>query len=129
MINCVRQHYRENLIFYKYVVCLYFLYMIDDIRKYFGYTQRMIFEHVGYVAAFLTTVAFLPQALQTIKTRNTASLSLSMYGLFTAGVFCWLLYGFVLDDYAIILANVVTLLLALSIFSIKLINVIKYREK
>ncbi len=103
--------------------------MIDEIRKYFGYMQRMIFEYVGYVAAFLTTVAFLPQALQTIKTRNTASLSLSMYGLFTAGVFCWLLYGFVLDDYAIILANVVTLLLALSIFSIKLINVIKYREK
>jgi MtN3 and saliva related transmembrane protein len=89
----------------------------------------MMFEDVGYIAAFLTTVAFLPQALQTIKTRNTESLSLSMYGLFTAGVFCWLLYGFVLDDYAIILANVITLLLALSIFSIKLINVMKGRDK
>ena len=88
----------------------------------------MILDNVGYVAAFLTTVAFLPQAIQTIKTRNTASLSLSMYGLFTAGVFCWLLYGFVLNDYAIIAANVVTLLLALSIFSIKLINVLKKRD-
>lgn len=88
----------------------------------------MMFENVGYIAAFLTTVAFLPQAIQTIKTRDTASLSLSMYGLFTAGVFCWLLYGFVLNDYAIIAANVVTLLLALSIFSIKLINVLKGRD-
>lgn len=88
----------------------------------------MMFENVGYIAAFLTTVAFLPQAIQTIKTRDTASLSLSMYGLFTAGVFCWLLYGFFLNDYAIIAANVVTLLLALSIFSIKLINVLKRRD-
>lgn len=80
---------------------------------------------VGYLAAFLTTVAFLPQAIQTIKTRNTESLSLQMYSLFTAGVFCWLLYGLVLNDYAMIIANIITLLLALLILGIKLINVLK----
>ncbi len=82
----------------------------------------MLLDHIGYVAAFLTTVAFFPQAVQTIKTRDTSSLSLSMYSLFTAGVFCWLLYGFVLDDWAIIIANLITLLLALSILTIKLMN-------
>lgn len=84
----------------------------------------MNLDYIGYVAAFLTTIAFFPQAIQTIKTRNTESLSLSMYSLFTAGVFCWMLYGFVLGDYAIIVANIITLLLALSILVIKLCNVL-----
>jgi MtN3 and saliva related transmembrane protein len=88
----------------------------------------MLLDNIGYVAAFLTTIAFLPQAIQTIKTRNTESLSLSMYSLFTAGVFCWLCYGFVLEDYAIITANIMTLLLALTILGIKLSNVIKDRK-
>jgi len=84
----------------------------------------LILDNIGYVAAFLTTVAFFPQAIQTIKTRDTSSLSLLMYSLFTAGVFCWLLYGFVLDDWAIIIANLITLLLAFSILTIKLINIL-----
>ncbi len=86
-------------------------------------------SYIGYIAAFLTTIAFLPQAIQTIKTRDTRSLSLSMYSLFTAGVFCWLCYGLILQDYALIMANTMTLLLALIIFSIKLCNVFLSKEK
>ena len=82
---------------------------------------------IGYTAALLTTVSFLPQALLTLKTRNTTSLSLGMYGLFTAGVFLWLIYGIIIEDKAIIFANAITLILAVSILSVKLYNTL-YRN-
>ncbi|MBZ4202189.1 MAG: SemiSWEET transporter [Methylovulum sp.] len=77
---------------------------------------------VGYLAATLTTASFLPQAMLTIKTRDTDGLSLTMYSLFTMGVFCWLIYGIYLGDNAIIVANTVTFLLAVSILSCKIYN-------
>jgi MtN3 and saliva related transmembrane protein len=77
---------------------------------------------LGYLAAFLTTIAFLPQAVLTLRTRDTRSLSLGMYSLFTSGVFFWLLYGVHRHDNAIIIANALTLLIALPILVIKLQN-------
>jgi MtN3 and saliva related transmembrane protein len=77
---------------------------------------------IGYVAAFLTTFAFLPQALKTIQTRDTSGLSLAMYACLTAGIFFWLLHGIHQRDMALIGANAVTLLLALPIFLIVLAN-------
>jgi MtN3 and saliva related transmembrane protein len=77
-------------------------------------------DFIGYAAATLTTVSFLPQAFMTIKTKDTSSLSLGMYGLFTLGVLCWLIYGIHLADYAIIVSNAVTLLLASCILSFKI---------
>ncbi len=81
-------------------------------------------EILGYVAAFLTTASFLPQAMLTLKTRDTSSLSLSMYSLFTIGVFLWLIYGIQKADYAIIFANGITLILSTSILGFKIYNVI-----
>ena len=49
-------------------------------------------EVIGYLAAFCTTISFLPQAYLTLKTRDTESLSLGMYSTFTLGVLLWLLY-------------------------------------
>jgi MtN3 and saliva related transmembrane protein len=79
-------------------------------------------ELIGYIAALLTTGSFLPQAILTIKTRDTDGLSLSMYSMFTLGVLCWLIYGILKSDSAIILANSITLLLAAVILSVKLYN-------
>jgi MtN3 and saliva related transmembrane protein len=79
---------------------------------------------IGYLAAILTTASFLPQAILTIKTRDTESLSLSMYSLFTLGVLCWLVYGIYISDKAIIFANAITLVLAASILSFKIYNVL-----
>ncbi|MDO9423068.1 MAG: SemiSWEET transporter [Methylobacter sp.] len=79
-------------------------------------------EIFGYLAATLTTASFVPQAILTIKTRDTASLSLGMYSTFTLGVLCWLIYGIHLCDKAIILANAITLLLAASILFFKIYN-------
>jgi MtN3 and saliva related transmembrane protein len=77
-------------------------------------------EIIGYLAATLTTSSFLPQAILTVKTRDTASLSLTMYSLFTSGVLCWLIYGLYLSDKAIIFANAITFLLAAPILSFKI---------
>lgn len=78
--------------------------------------------YIGYVAAFLTTVSFLPQALKTIKTRNTEGISVLMYLCMVAGVFCWLLYGIALGDMALIVANALTFTFALPILLIALSN-------
>jgi len=76
---------------------------------------------VGLVAAFCTTLSFVPQAIQTIKTKNTKGISLSMYSLFTVGTILWLTYGIMSGSYPIIVANVVTIILAIIILVYKLI--------
>ena len=77
-------------------------------------------EWVGYVAAALTTVAFVPQALKTLRSRDTRSISLGMYVVFTFGLCFWLAYGIVLGSWPMLLSNVVTLALALVILALKL---------
>jgi len=86
-------------------------------------------EAIGLLAACLTTGSFLPQAVKVIKTRDTASLSLLMYIAFSLGVFLWLVYGLLRRDVAIIAANVVTLMLAVFILSIKIYNMIAKGER
>lgn len=65
---------------------------------------------IGNVAALLTSVSFLPQALYIIKTRDTRSISLPMYVLFITGVSLWFAYGLMIGDLPIILANAFTIL-------------------
>lgn len=86
-------------------------------------------ELVGYSAAVLTTLSFAPQALMTLRTRNTSNLSLLMYSMFVAGVVLWLLYGLARQDYVVALANLVTLMLSFPIFAMKLYNTLKGRER
>jgi MtN3 and saliva related transmembrane protein len=81
-------------------------------------------EILGYCAAFMTTASFLPQAILTLKTRDTRSLSISMYTMFTLGVLLWLIYGIQKSDYAIILANSITLFSSTLILGIKINNVL-----
>ncbi|MGZ4958059.1 MAG: SemiSWEET transporter [Methylomonas sp.] len=82
-------------------------------------------EIIGYAAATLTTTSFLPQAIMTIKTRDTESLSLSMYSLFALGVLLWLVYGIYLSNEAIIVSNAVTLVLAAVILGVKIHNTLR----
>lgn len=77
-------------------------------------------EWIGYAAALLTTTSFLPQAVRTLRTRETHGISLWMYVLFTIGVGCWLGYGLLLGSWPMIFANVITFALALSILVLKL---------
>ena len=77
-------------------------------------------EWAGYLAAMLTTLSFVPQAVKTIRSRDTRGLSLGMYVVFTAGVAMWLVYGIALHSIPMILANVVTFLLSATILGLKL---------
>ncbi len=75
---------------------------------------------IGYIAASLTTLSFLPQAVHTFRTRDVSGISLGMYALFTVGVALWLVYGLLLAAWPLIVANAVTLALALAILVMKL---------
>ncbi|MCR6652447.1 MAG: SemiSWEET transporter [Cellvibrionaceae bacterium] len=79
-------------------------------------------EVIGYLAAFFTTFSFAPQAVLTLRTRDTSALSLGMYSMFVTGVTIWLLYGWMKSDGIIMLANGLTLLLALPILGMKIFN-------
>ena len=67
---------------------------------------------LGIVAACCTTFSFLPQALKTIKNKDTSAISTAMYSLFTVGTLLWLVYGIYSDNLPVILANAVTFALA-----------------
>ena len=77
-------------------------------------------ELIGYCAAALTTLSFLPQAWHTWRTRDVRGISLGMYSAFTLGVALWLLYGLLLGAWPVVLANAVTLALAAGILGMKL---------
>lgn len=84
----------------------------------------MVDDHLttwlGYAAACLTTGAFVPQALLTLRTRDVSGISGTMYAAFTLGVAIWLVYGWRLGQWPIIVANAVTLALAGTTLVIKL---------
>ena len=77
-------------------------------------------EWFGYAAAALTTLAFVPQAVKTIRSRDTRSLSLGMYLVFTVGIGFWLAYGIHLRSWPMIGCNALTLVLAGTILGMKL---------
>jgi MtN3 and saliva related transmembrane protein len=77
-------------------------------------------DWIGTIAAILTTCSFLPQAIKTFKTKEVSGISLGMYSIFAAGVALWLIYGILLAAWPIIIANAITLCLALCILVMKL---------
>ena len=72
-------------------------------------------EYIGFIAAILTTISFIPQVIRVYKTGDTKAISLKMYLLFSTGVFFWLIYGILIGELPIIAANFITLILALFI--------------
>lgn len=75
---------------------------------------------VGTAAACLTTASFVPQVWLSFKSRDVSGVSLGMYSVFTAGVALWLVYGLLMGAWPIVVANAITLLLALAILGMKL---------
>ncbi|MDD1792776.1 SemiSWEET transporter [Enterovibrio sp. ZSDZ42] len=75
---------------------------------------------LGSVAAACTTLAFLPQVIHTIRTRDTAAISLAMYVMFVFGVLCWLIYGIVSKDMPLMMGNGVTLVLSSVVLYLKI---------
>ena len=82
-------------------------------------------EWIGFIAALLTTGAFVPQVLKIIKTKSTEGLSLTMYMSMFVGIMLWLFYGIKIQSISMIIANVVTGGLTLSI----LVMIILHKKK
>ncbi|HLG89437.1 MAG TPA: SemiSWEET transporter [Alphaproteobacteria bacterium] len=76
-------------------------------------------EMIGLAAAAMTTGSFLPQAIKTIRTRDTRSISLGMYMMMTIGVALWLGYGIAVGSLSLILANGFTLIQSALILALK----------
>lgn len=79
-------------------------------------------EIIGAIAATLTTIAFVPQAHKVLVYRDTHSLSLGMYVIFTTGVVLWGVYGYLRGDWVIVTANAITAVLCMAILVMKLRN-------
>lgn len=82
-------------------------------------------EIIGLVAAVLTTSAFVPQVVQTMKTKDVSGISLPMYIVLCTGICLWLAYGLINNQISVIAANGITLILALAVLFLKL----KYKDK
>jgi MtN3 and saliva related transmembrane protein len=77
-------------------------------------------EDIGFVAAFLTTAAFVPQLVRVIKLRTARDVSLGTFLMFSAGVALWLVYGIYTGSKPVMASNGVTLVLSISILMLKL---------
>jgi MtN3 and saliva related transmembrane protein len=74
---------------------------------------------LGLMAGSLTTIAFIPQVIKIWKTRSARDISIIMFLLFSTGVLLWLLYGIALGAAPVIIANGITLVLALAVLILK----------
>ena len=88
-------------------------------------TSSNYIETIGFIAAILTTAAFLPQVYKTWKTKDVSGLSFSMLLMFFVGVFLWLVYGYYKESPSMIMANTITLVSAFLLVYFK----IAYRKK
>jgi MtN3 and saliva related transmembrane protein len=77
-------------------------------------------DAIGALGAVLTTVCWLPQAIQILRERDTRAISLTATAGFSAGIFLWLVYGIALADWPLIASSAITLALMLLILGLKL---------
>lgn len=82
--------------------------------------SRVEIDAIGYAAATMTTVSFVPQLLRVIRLRSARDISLGMFLIFSAGTFTWFMYGLLAHSAPVWIANAVTFVLAVSILGLKL---------
>ena len=78
---------------------------------------------IGLVAGTLTTLSFIPQLIKIVRSKSTHDISLVMYIVFSTGILLWLIYGLLISDIPVIVANAVALFITITILSLK----IRYR--
>jgi len=84
----------------------------------------MLSTYIGYMAATGTTISFLPQVIKTWKSKSAKDLSLGMFSIFCTGTLLWLIYGIMMNEFPIIAANAVTLVLSSTLLYFKF----RYRD-
>ncbi len=86
-------------------------------------------EIVGYIAAILSAICFVPQAFRVIQTKDTHAISFWMYFLSLLSVICWLIYGLMLSSIPIILKNILVIILSGIILILKTRDLIRNKKK
>ena len=81
-------------------------------------------EFIGFIAAFLSTAAFVPQAYKIYKEKTAQGVSLTMYLVMLSGVLAWEVYGLMIGKWPVILANLISASILLFIIYVK----IKYKD-
>lgn len=83
---------------------------------------------IASVAAFFTMIGYLPQAVKTIKTRDTKAISFWMYFCSIIGVIFWLIFGIMIGNIPIIFKNIAVIILGGVVLWIKVVNIFKNKE-
>jgi MtN3 and saliva related transmembrane protein len=86
-------------------------------------------DFAGIAAGTLTTIAFIPQVIKTWRSGSAEDISLFMFLIFSTGVLMWLIYGITLDSWPMIIANGITLVLAISILAMKIVYMLRKRAR
>ena len=84
----------------------------------------IFFELIGYLGGICLAISFIPQAIKTYKTKDVRALSFFTYSIYNLGVFCWVVYGFYLHSYQMVIFNVITLSFSFPI----LLMILKYKK-
>jgi len=74
---------------------------------------------IGLIAATITTLSFIPQLIKTWNLKETKDISLLMFVTLGVGIILWIIYGFLLWDLPLILANSITFIFVLVILFFK----------
>ncbi|MDP2362879.1 MAG: SemiSWEET transporter [Ignavibacteria bacterium] len=69
-------------------------------------------SYLGFLAAFCTTIAFIPQVVKVYKSKHTKDISLGMFLLLNLGIVLWIGYGLMIKSYPVVIANAITIILA-----------------
>lgn len=82
--------------------------------------STQVIDSIGYAAATMTTISFLPQLIRVLRLHSAREISLGMFLIFSVGTLAWLIYGVLSHSAPVAVANAVTLVLSVSILVLKL---------
>ncbi|TLF28633.1 MAG: glutathione synthetase [Spiroplasma sp. WSS] len=91
--------------------------------------MNIFIEILGYLAAICIPLAFLPQTIKLIKTRNTSGLSIFSYSIYQLGGLTFLIFGIIRNDIPMITCQTITATLNFIIIGIIVNNLIKQKNK
>lgn len=83
---------------------------------------------LGFIAATITTAAFIPQTYRSITTRDLSGISLGMYATFTFGIILWIIYGVLIGSGPILVANIITFVMSATILYLKIQHLMAHRQ-
>jgi MtN3 and saliva related transmembrane protein len=104
----MQKHFLRNILGSVFIISLFFPCMAN------------LITYLGLVAAILTTASFLPQVVKSWKTKKTGDVSIGMYSVLVIGVILWLVYGILIKDLPLILANILTLIFTFFVLCLKI---------